>query len=233
MSAGEVGGRAAEADLDAYAALAAHQLGEATMLLRGYVALLERDVEALPPHVRHAVRGMAAGSERTQRFVDDLLDLKAAGSLDLVVEPVELDEVLARARVVLAAPLDEPGVELVAAALPRVRGSAPLLDRLLVHLLRSALASRATRSLRIEVDGRGDADEVVVEMRDDGTALSEGLAPRAFDPFARVRGRGALVGAGVSPAVCRRIVERHGGTIDVRPRQCGGAVTTFTLPRDA
>ena len=68
----------AEADLDAYAAQAAHQLGEAVALLRGYLVVLEQRGER-DPELGDALRGLSAGTERAQRFVDDLLDLAAAG----------------------------------------------------------------------------------------------------------------------------------------------------------
>jgi signal transduction histidine kinase len=126
--------------------------------------------------------------------------------------------------------LAQPGIELAAGPLPSVRGSAELLERLLVHLLRAALSARATGRLRIEVDGSEVDGRVTVEVRDDGTPLADELAVWGFEPFARVRGRGPLVGAGVSLAVCRRIVERHGGAIGARPRPGGGAVVAFTLP---
>jgi signal transduction histidine kinase len=217
-------------DLDAYASLAAHQLGEAVTLLRGYVAQLERDAAGLGDGVGDSLRGIAAGAERTQRFVDDLLDLRVAGATEVGDGPVDLDAALAAAREALAGPLAQPGVSLVASPLPPVRGSAALLERLLVHLLRGALAARAGSGVRIEVDGRVEGDRVVVEVRDDGSPLDAGLAERLFEPFARVRGRGPLVGAGVGPSVCRRIVERHGGAIAARPREGGGAVLELWLP---
>ena len=75
----------AEADLDAYAAQAAHQLGEAVALLRGYLVVLEQRGER-DPELGDALRGLSAGTERAQRFVDDLLDLAAAGRTEPVFE---------------------------------------------------------------------------------------------------------------------------------------------------
>lgn len=230
MTADQVVGRLHEADLDDYAALAAHQLGEAVALLRGYAAQLEGDLPALPPRVRDAVRGMAAGAERTERFVDDLLDLKAAGSVAVERDVVELDAALDRARVRLAGELGRPGTALVAGPLPAVLGSADLLERLFVHLLRAALSARATGPLEIQVAGAASSGVASIEVRDDGVAPAEELLERWFEPFARGRGRGPLVGAGVSLTLSRRIVERHGGTIEVRAHAGAGATVALTLP---
>jgi signal transduction histidine kinase len=220
----------AEADLDAYAAQAAHQLGEAVALLRGYLALLEPRGED-DAELGNVVRGMSAGAERAQRFVDDLLDLAASGRGTLAVGPVPLGEALGAARVRLAGDLREAGAELRSKPLPVVRGDRELVVRLLCHLLRAALAAGAKS---IDVEGAhnpvGAAEDglVRVEVRDDGAPASS----EPFAPFARGRGRGPLVGAGVGLTVSRRIVELHGGTIAIDESADGGAISSFTLPGD-
>jgi signal transduction histidine kinase len=212
----------AEADLDAYAAQAAHQLGEAVALLRGYLSLLEPRGEA-DAELGAVVRGMSAGAERAQRFVDDLLDLAASGRGALAVGPVPLGEALGAARLRLADDLRDAGADLRSKPLPVVRGDRELIVRLLCHLLRAALAAGATS---IEVEGAHEDDFVRVEVRDDGAAPSGD----PFAPFARARGRGPLVGAGVGLTVSRRIVELHGGAIAIDESADGGAVSSFTLP---
>ena len=213
----------AEADLDAYAAQAAHQLGEAVALMRGYLALLEPRGEQ-DPELGNVVRGMSAGAERAQRFVDDLLDLAASGRDTLAVGPVALGEALGAARLRLAGDLRDTGAELRSKPLPAVRGDRELIVRLLCHLLRAGLAAGATA---IEIDGVHEDGFVRVDVRDDGAPASGD----AFAPFARARGRGPLVGAGVGLMVSRRIVELHGGAIALEG-VADGAVTTFTLPAE-
>jgi signal transduction histidine kinase len=218
----------AEADLDAYAAQAAHQLGEAVALMRGYLALLEPRGKQ-DPELGKVVRGMAAGAERAQRFVDDLLDLAASGRDPVGAAdragPVALGEALGDARLRLADDLREAGASLRVKPLPTVRGDRELIVRLLCHVLRTALAAGAKA---IEVGGVHEGGVVRVEVRDDGDPASGD----PFAPFARARGRGPLVGAGVGLTVSRRIVELHGGTIALDHDADGGAVTTFTLPAD-
>jgi signal transduction histidine kinase len=212
----------AEADLDAYAAQAAHQLGEAVALLRGYLVVLEPRGER-DPELGEALRGLGAGTERAQRFVDDLLDLAAAGRTEPVVELVALEEALGAAQRRLAAELAETGGEVRAGGLPVVRADRELVTRLLVHLLRVALAAGART---IEVQGSEDGGAARVQLRDDGTPASGD----PFAPFARARGRGPLVGAGVGLTVCRRLVESHGGTIALTQHDDGTTLVTFTLP---
>jgi signal transduction histidine kinase len=214
----------AEADLDAYAAQAAHQLGEAVALLRGYLVVLEQRGER-DPELGDALRGLAAGTERAQRFVDDLLDLAAAGRTEPAAERVALEEALDTAQRRLAKELQDAAAEVRARSLPVVRADRELVARLLVHLLRVALAAGA-RS--VEVEGTDDEGLVLVEVRDDGTPA----AGDPFAPFARARGRGPLVGAGVGLTVSRRLVELHGGTIALGQDAGGTTLVTFTLPAE-
>ncbi len=214
-----------EADLDAYAAQAAHQLGEAVALLRGYLVVLEQRGER-DPELEDALRGLGAGTERAQRFVDDLLDLAATSRAEPASERVALDEALATARQRLAGELSDAAAEVRAAApLPIARADRELVSRLLMHLLRVSLSAGART---VEVAGAVADGMVRVELRDDGTPASG----EPFAPFAKARGRGPLVGAGVGLTVSRRIVERHGGTIALRQDDEGATAVTFTLPRE-
>jgi signal transduction histidine kinase len=214
----------AEADLDAYAAQAAHQLGEAVALLRGYLVVLEQRGER-DPELGEALRGLSAGTERAQRFVDDLLDLAAAGRTEPGAELMALDEALDAARRRLGAELEEATAEVRAGALPVVRADRELVARLFAHLLRVALAAGARN---VDVDGVEEEGMVRVELRDDGAPASGD----PFAPFARARGRGPLVGAGVGLTVSRRLVELHGGTIGLDQEPDGTTLVTFTLPAE-
>jgi signal transduction histidine kinase len=91
-----------------------------------------------------------------------------------------------------------------------------------VHLLRVALSAGART---IAIEGEVDDALVVVRVTDDGTPATG----EPFAPFAKARGRGPLVGAGVGLTVARRIVDRHGGTIDLREEDDGATTVIFTL----
>jgi light-regulated signal transduction histidine kinase (bacteriophytochrome) len=214
----------AEEDLDAYAAQAAHQLGEAVALLRGYLSMLQSRGQS-DAEIETAVRGMAAGTDRAQRFVDDLLDLAATTRPSSTMSAVALDDAVAAARRRLAGELRETGAEVRSHPLPEVWADRELLVRLLCHLLRLGLAAGART---IDVEAFAEDGMVRVELRDDG-------APAVGDPFAafgRARGRGPLVGAGVGLTVSRRIVEHHGGTIALDQDDTGATISTFTLPAE-
>jgi two-component system OmpR family sensor kinase len=223
----EPGSLTGDQALDAYAAQAAHQLGEAVALMRASTTVLERRGPG-GPDTRDALRGMLAGIERAQRFVDDLLELTAVGRAEPLVEPVDVAAVLDDVRSDLADPLARAKATVSAGELAAVTADRRHVRRLLMHLTRTALAAGATA---VDVSARAEGAGAVIEVRDDGLAPGA-AAGDPFAAFARARGRGPLVGAGVSLALCRRIAEAHRGTIALEPRD-GSVVVTVTLPGGA
>ena len=220
----ESGPDGSERALDAYAAQAAHQLGEAVALMRAATTVLGRQRGAAD--AGDALRGMQAGVDRAQRFVDDLLELTAVNHAELLAEEIDLavvvedvrrdlDEVLARAKATLRAD-----------ALPVVCADRRQVRRLVAHLVRVALAAGART---VEVTARAGDDGATLEVSDDGMPPDAEIAD-PFAPFARARGRGPLVGAGVSLTVCRRIARLHGGEVALQHRGDAATVVTVTLP---
>jgi signal transduction histidine kinase len=224
----------AQDGLEAFAALAAHQLGEAVALMRGAAAVLELQTGTMGTGGQDALRALNAGGDRAQRYVDDLLDVVRVGPDPEGPPPAaELDAAYDAASAELATFLHRVPVHVQREPLPRAALEPREGQRLFVHLLRSALAAGATR---LGVTGRVvGTDEVVVELFDNGTPADLGTHPptRPFEPFAPPRGRGALIGAGVSLAVCRRIVERRGGRIAMELRADGATIVTVELPAAA
>jgi signal transduction histidine kinase len=217
---------AAQDGLEAFAALAAHQLGEAIALMRGGASVLESQQGSLGPGGQDALRALTAGGDRAQRYVDDLLDVVRAAGEPVEHVAVDLQSAFEAALAELEVHLHRVPVEVQRGdPLPPAVFEAGAARRLFVHLVRSALAAGATR---LGVTGRIEGDDAVVELFDDGTPAREGTHP--FEPFARPRGQGPLVGAGVSLPVCRRMVRRAGGRIGMEVRSDGATIITVELP---
>lgn len=222
---------AADGDLEAFAAQAAHQLGEAVALIRASSSILQDGPRVGAPERDGAVTALDAGVDRAQRFVDDLLDVVSVTRAELELRDVPLDEALGDAREALADPLRRSGMAVEAGDLGWARLDRRLAHRLLVHALRPPLAAGA-RWVGVERvgNGRGPAHPLTLRVTDDGAPPADDALPRLFDPFRRARGSGPFVGAGVSLAVCRRIVERHGGTIAGDVRADGRFEMTIMVP---
>jgi signal transduction histidine kinase len=216
----------AQGGLEAYAALAAHQLGEAVALIRGAASVLEGSHERLGPGAEDALRAMSAGTERAQRFVDDLLDLARATHEPADAERGDLAAALDAARAELEPTLHRSGARVTHRDLDGVLSplSRDEATRVFVHLLRSALASGAQR---VHAAAEREGDGLLLEIADDGAAPRPGLDP--FEPFGRPRGGGPLIGAGVSLPICRTLVERRGGSVTLSATD-GAVVVAIRLP---
>ena len=217
--------RRMEADLASYANVVAHDLSEPVAGISMLVSLLERRPEQPPPPA--VLQQLRASSERARDLIDGVLLHARAG--ELTVERVPLAELVADVVADLRPRLDDARAAVAVGPLPEVDGDPQQLRRVLQNLLANAVKFRAEAPLHIEVSAMRDSHEWVVTVRDNGIGVSPEQAGRIFGMFARAdRERD---GTGIGLAVCRRIVEAHGGRIWVEPAAGGGSAFRFTLPR--
>ena len=213
--------RRMEAELRSYADVVAHDLSAPIAGIAMLVNLLERRAgEPPPPEVLAQLR---ASTERARDLIDGVLDYARAGELSS--EPVDLGRLVAE--VIEDLHLEEAALEV--GELPQVEGDPRQLRRVLQNLMGNAVKFRGAAPLRIEVSALQDSQEWVVSVRDNGIGVDPEQGTGIFGMFSRAGGD--VEGAGIGLAVCRRIVEAHGGRIWVEAAPGGGSAFRFTLPR--
>jgi signal transduction histidine kinase len=217
--------RRMEAELRNYADVVAHDLSEPVAGIAMLVGLLERRAEEPPSPA--VLRQLRSSAERARDLIDGVLLYARAGEMSS--EPVMLGELFAQVADDLRGRLDDAGATLAIGDLPQVQGDPRQLRRVLQNLLANAVKFRAQAPLRVEVSSARDSQEWVVTMRDNGLGVDPAEATRVFSMFSRANDE--VDGAGIGLAVCRRIVEAHGGRIWVEPADGGGSAFRFTLPR--
>src|SRR4051794_15152918 len=217
--------RRMEAELRGFADVVAHDLREPVTGIAHLVTLLERRAETPPdPAVLDLLR---ASTERARGLIDGVLAYARAGELE--AEPVALGALMAEVAADLRLRLDEAGATLEVGELPEVRGDARQLRRLLQNLVANAVKFRGDRPPRVKVSALAGHAGWVVGVEDNGVGIAAHDAARIFGMFARASGEHE--GTGIGLAVCRRVVEAHGGQIWVEPANGGGSVFRFTLPQ--
>jgi signal transduction histidine kinase len=213
--------RRMEAELRSYADVVAHDLSAPVAGIAMLVNLLERrSGEPPPPEV---LRQLRVSTQRARELIDGVLDYARAGELS--TERVDLGRLVAE--VIEDLHLEAGAVEV--GELPQVQGDPRQLRRVLQNLLNNAVKFRSDVPLRIGVSALQDSHEWVVTVRDNGVGVDPDQATRIFGMFSRARAD--VEGAGIGLAVCRRIVEAHGGRIWVESALDGGSAFRFTLPR--
>ena len=217
--------RRMEAELRSYADVVAHDLNEPIAGIALLVRLLERRADEPPP--ADVLRQLRASTERASDLIDGVLVYARAGELS--TEPVALGQLMAEVAEDLRPSLDWAAATLEIGDLPDVEGDPRQLRRVLQNLLVNAVKFRAETALRVELSAVPDSQEWVVTMRDNGLGVDPDQASRIFGMFSRANKEAD--GAGIGLAVCRRIVEAHGGRIWVEAADGGGSAFRFTLPR--
>ena len=226
----------ANAELDAFARVAAHDLTEPIRTVSGLLQLLERRYgAAMTDDQREIVTAVVGEAGRMQDLVEDLLALARAGGSDDAHVPVDLDAVLHDVVQGVQASARATGASIEAEGrLPTVVGDPTQLRQLLQNLVANALryAGDAPPAVRIGAQRRDDG-EVEVAVTDNGPGVPEADRERIFRAFARGQGEQRGTGTGLGLATCQKIVSRHGGRLWVEPAPQGGSRFAFTLPAAA
>jgi signal transduction histidine kinase len=216
--------RRMEAELRSYADVVAHDLREPVANMALLVRMLERSSGEPPPEDVLAL--LRDGVGRAQELIESVLAYARVG--ELTRERVALDDIVAQVAYDLRPALDEAQATLELGDLPEVDGDPQQLRRVLQNLIANAVKFRGDQPPRVEVSAASGERVWIVTVRDNGPGVALQQATRIFGMFAR--GDVASGGTGIGLAVCRRIVEAHGGRIWVEPCQSGGSAFRFTLP---
>jgi light-regulated signal transduction histidine kinase (bacteriophytochrome) len=199
-----------------------------------FCALLERRyADRLDQEGVQYLAFIVDGARRMQRLIEDLLAFSRVGRASDRVAEVDLEKTLDDALANLAARRQESGADVTRDPLPVVVGDASLLTTLWQNLIGNALKFHDDAPPRVHVSCTTDgAGAWRLSVRDNGIGLAPQHAERVFDIFERLHAVEEYEGTGIGLAMCRKIVEFHGGTIAIEPNAGEpGATVRFTLPR--
>lgn len=206
---------------------ACHDLRSPLRAVRTYAELLQRDnpsPESLP-----SLGFIVDGSAKTGQVIDGLTEYSLALQIDPgTFQPVPLEVMLRAALAKLAAPLQEQSARVTYDSLPTVSGNSDRLLQLFEYLIDNAMRNRAAEAPHVHVTAEARSDDWLFRMRDNGRQIEQVYLDRVFKPFERIHGK-ERPGPGL--AICRIIIERHGGTIWVESSK-SGSTFCFTLPAD-
>jgi PAS domain S-box-containing protein len=219
------------ADLEQFAYIASHDLREPLRMVASYVSLLgRRYADRLDGDARDFIAFAADGARRLDRLVLDLLDYSRLRRWGEDMEPTAAGDALAIALENLQTVIAEISAEVTVAPMPQVIADATQLTRLFQNLIANALKYRSPeRSPEVYVDAERHGEEWVFSVRDNGIGIEAEYHERIFRIFQRLHTRDKYEGTGIGLAICRSIVERHGGRIWVESVPGAGTTFRFTL----
>ena len=219
------------AELDQFAYVASHDLKEPLILLSAYARMLdEKYGEDLDEEGRTFLGHVRHEAGRMKTMIDDLLDYSRVETRAEAACPVDLREMLDTALRTLGPRIEESGARVeVQGQLPTVEGSPAQFERLFRNLIGNAIKFRGAEPLLVTISSERHDPEWTIRVDDNGIGIDPGKADRIFEVFQRLHSQDEYGGTGMGLAICKRIVERHGGRIWVEPAAGGGSSFNFTV----
>ena len=219
------------AELEQFAYVASHDLQEPLRMVASYTQLLARRYrgkldEDADEFIAYAVDGVT----RMQALINDLLAYSRVGTREVAAEPTEVEAVLERVLAMLGPAIADAGAAVTHDPLPTVRADAVQIGQLLQNLVANAIKFHGPQAPRVHVGAARGEDEWVFSVRDNGIGIAPEYQERIFIIFQRLHSRAEYPGTGIGLAICKKIVERHGGRIWLESAPGGGTTFFFTIP---
>ncbi len=218
-------------ELEQFAYVASHDLQEPLRKVTSFCQLLQRRYSGrLDERADKYIAFAVDGAKRMQVLINDLLAFSRVGRIVRDATDVSCSAVLEQAKANLADTIEWSGATVEAADLPTVRAEVPLLTAVFQNLLSNAVKFRGEDPPHIVVEARRDGEFWELSFTDNGIGIDPDYAERIFVIFQRLHGKGEYPGTGIGLAMCRKIIEYHGGRIWLDTEHRDGARFRFTVP---
>ncbi|HQV09864.1 MAG TPA: ATP-binding protein [Nitrospira sp.] len=218
------------ADLQQFAYVASHDLQEPLRMVSSYTQLLAKRYRGkLDADADEFIAYAVDGATRMQRLIQDLLAYSRVSTGSQPFEPTPMGAVLSYAMDNLLSAIKENQAVITHDRLPTVRGDAKQLAQVFQNLLSNALKFHGDQPPRIHVSAQRKEEEWLFSVRDEGIGIDPQFAGRIFVIFQRLHTRAEYPGTGIGLAICKKIVERHGGRMWVESETGKGATFWFSI----
>lgn len=219
-------------DLQEFAFVASHDLQEPLRKIASFAEVLLSTSENLDERQRGYLDRLCQASERMRKMIDDLLELSRVATQGQPYARVELSKVAAHVISDLELQIERTGGTVEVGDLPVVEADPLQIRRLFQNLISNALKyHRPDVPPVVKVSGTQLSPELIqIRVEDNGIGFDENQVERIFQPFQRLVGKSQFEGTGMGLAICKRIVERHGGELIARSTPGVGSTFIITLP---
>lgn len=219
-------------ELQRFAFAASHDLQEPLRAITGFSQLLQqRHTNSLDEKGQGYLRHIVEGVGRMKTLIDDILTLSRVGQSELEFAEIDLNDCVRTALQNLSQTIQETEPEIQIGELGTVHGHEGFLVELFQNLISNAIKFRkAGQTAKINIDSRSDGSRLNITVADQGIGISKSHHAQVFELFKRLHRREQIPGTGIGLALCKRIVERHHGTISLLSEQGEGATFRVSLP---
>jgi PAS domain S-box-containing protein len=219
------------ADLEQFAYVASHDLQEPLRMIQGFAQLLvRRYTTALDDDGRQFLGYVVEGTQRMQTLISNLLSYSRLDRRPGEFSQVDCTAAARTALFNLTRAVQEAGAIVEIGELPTVCADETQMVQLFQNLMANAIKFKADQPPRVQVSARNVGGEWLFAVQDNGIGIEPEYSEKIFAIFQRLHGPNSYPGTGIGLAICKKIVERHGGRIWAGSQSGQGATICFTLP---
>lgn len=213
-------------DLGQFAYVASHDLQTPVRNVQSTIILLEDALDRLDkPSATRYLGHLQKSAAHMQNFIGDLLMYAQAERPELILEPIDLNQIFREVLETLKFMIDESGAAIEVENLPLIRGDAVQLSRLFTNLLTNSLKYRhAARSPLISVSAESVDGHWVVRVKDNGIGIESKHQARVLEPFQRLHRHDDIAGSGLGLNICSEIMSKHQGQLQIESELGEGTI---------
>jgi signal transduction histidine kinase len=217
-------------ELQQFAYVASHDLQEPLRMVASFTQLLaKRYSEKLDDDARDFINYAVDGATRMQTLISDLLNYSRVGTQGKPLVPTDCEALFKRVLETLQFLIEETGAVIESDTLPMVMADPQQLGQLFQNLLTNAIKFHGEKPPHVRISTERNGNDWKISVRDNGIGISAEHADRIFIIFQRLHTKTEYPGTGIGLAICKKIVERHGGRIWIEPSPGGGTTFCFTI----
>ena len=219
-------------ELEQFAYVASHDLQEPLRMISGYIQLIEKRYnDKLDADGREFMAFAVDGADRMKRLINDLLAFSRVETKGAEFTPVDMNKTVEQVKSYLANLIEENLAEIECSKLPELNADELQMGQLLQNLISNSIKFKGDENPRIKIDCRENGSDWLFTVSDNGIGIDYQYHDRIFVIFQRLHGRDQYPGTGIGLALCKRIVDRHGGRIWLESDVESGTVIKFTIPK--
>jgi signal transduction histidine kinase len=218
-------------ELRRFAHVAAHDLQTPLRAIGNYAELVKTSYsDQLDEIGKEWIDRILSSTVHQHALVRDLLEYSSIDAQPLMPCAMNLDEVLDRALALLEPQVRDGGCVITSAALPVVAGDPTQIVQVMCNLVSNAIKYRSTQTPSVHISAARSDGAWLISVRDNGIGIDPRYTERIFEPFERLHNARDYPGTGIGLAICRRIIQRHGGDMWVESQPGAGSAFFFSLP---
>lgn len=220
-------------ELEHFAYVASHDLQEPLRTITSFIQILEKRYSGkLDEDGRQFMGYVVEGAKRMQHLIRDLLEYSRINRSNTNYETVDLNDVYQTVNRVLKDKIDSNDAIILAEHLPVVQGNKVQLTQIFQNLIDNAIKFRGKKKPEIEINVEEQAEKWLFSFKDNGIGISNEYYQRIFVIFQRLHTHEEYTGTGIGLAICKKIIERHGGEIWVESKVNRGTTFHFTIAKN-